>query len=328
METKVATNAVNRERITETERRIRPYIRRTPVVEVDGGDFGLDSIRLVLKLESLQHTGSFKPRGAFTNLLMREVPAAGVVAATGGNHGAAVAYAAQRLGKPARIFVPTVASRSKIERIRSCGAELVVTGERYADALAASEKWAAESGALRVHAFDQVETLLGQGTVGMEFEEQDADLDTLLVAVGGGGLIGGISAWYGGRVKIIGVEPEAAPTLERALAAGKPVDAPAGGIAADSLAPKRVGEIMFPIAQKWVEKVALVTDEAIVEAQEALWNRLRVVAEPGGAAAFAALLSGRYKPERGERVGVVVCGGNTTAVDFSDRVEKGAAGKT
>jgi len=328
VETKVATNAVNRERITETERRIRPYIRRTPVVEVDGGDFGLDSIRLVLKLESLQHTGSFKPRGAFTNLLMREVPAAGVVAATGGNHGAAVAYAAQTLGKPATIFVPTVASRSKIERIRSCGAELVVTGERYADALAASEKWAAESGALRVHAFDQVETLLGQGTVGMEFEEQDADLDTLLVAVGGGGLIGGISAWYGGRVKIIGVEPEAAPTLERALAAGKPVDAPAGGIAADSLAPKRVGEIMFPIAQKWVEKVALVTDEAIVEAQEALWNRLRVVAEPGGAAAFAALLSGRYKPERGERVGVVVCGGNTTAVDFSDRVEKGAAGKT
>ena len=328
METKVATNAVNRERIAETERRIRPYIRRTPVVEVDGGDFGLDSIRLVLKLESLQHTGSFKPRGAFTNLLMREVPAAGVVAATGGNHGAAVAYAAQRLGKPARIFVPTVASRSKIERIRSCGAELVVTGERYADALAASEKWAAESGALRVHAFDQVETLLGQGTVGMEFEEQAGKLDTLLVAVGGGGLIGGISAWYGGRVKIIGVEPEAAPTLERALAAGKPVDAPAGGIAADSLAPKRVGEIMFPIAQKWVEKVALVTDEAIVEAQEALWNRLRVVAEPGGAAAFAALLSGRYKPERGERVGVVVCGGNTTAVDFSDRVEKGAAGKT
>lgn len=328
METKVATNAVNRERITETERRIRPYIRRTPVVEVDGGDFGLDSIHLVLKLESLQHTGSFKPRGAFANLLMREVPSAGVVAATGGNHGAAVAYAAQRLGKPARIFVPTVASRSKIERIRGCGAELVVTGERYADALAASEKWAAESGALRVHAFDQVETLLGQGTVGMEFEEQAGKLDTLLVAVGGGGLIGGISAWYGGRVKIIGVEPEAAPTLERALAAGKPVDAPAGGIAADSLAPKRVGEIMFPIAQKWVEKVALVTDEAIVEAQEALWNRLRVVAEPGGAAAFAALLSGRYKPERGERVGVVVCGGNTTAVDFSDRVEKGAAGKT
>jgi len=327
VETRVATTAVNRERIAATERLIRPYVRRTPVVEVDGGDFGLDSIRVVLKLESLQHTGSFKPRGAFANLLTREVPASGVVAATGGNHGAAVAYAAKKLGKPARIFVPTVASPSKIERIRSCGAELVVTGERYADALAASEKWAAESGALRVHAYDQVETLLGQGTVGLEFEEQDAKLDTLLVGVGGGGLIGGIGAWYEGRVKIIGVEPEAAPTLERALAAGKPVDAPAGGIAADSLAPKRVGEIMFPIAQKCVEKVVLVSDEAIVEAQEALWNRLRVVAEPGGAAAFAALLSRRYEPQRGERVGVVVCGGNTTAVDFAKYAEKSVQGK-
>jgi threonine dehydratase len=320
--------AISREQIAATERVIRPYIRRTPVVEVDGGDFGLDSIHIVLKLESLQHTGSFKPRGAFANLLMRQVPAAGVVAASGGNHGAAVAYAAQKLGKLARIFVPTVASQSKIEQIQSYGAELVVTGERYADALAASERWAAESGALRVHAFDQVETLLGQGTVGMEFEEQDAELDTLLVAVGGGGLIGGIGAWYGGRVKIIGVEPEAAPTLARALEAGKPVDAPAGGIAADSLAPKRVGEIMFPIAQKWVKNVVLVADEAMVEAQEALWNRLRVVAEPGGAAALAALLSRQYKPERGERVGVLVCGGNTTAVDFTKRAEKAAEGKT
>jgi threonine dehydratase len=220
-----------------------------------------------------------------------------------------------------------VASPSKIERIRSYGAELVLTGERYADALAASEKWAAKSGALPIHAYDQLETLLGQGTVGMEFEEQDARLDTLLVAVGGGGLIGGIGAWYGGRVKIIGVEPAAAPTLERAIAAGKPVDAPAGGIAADSLAPKRVGEITFPLAQKWVKSVALVTDDAIVEAQEALWNRLRVVAEPGGAAALAALLSGRYVPERGERVGVLVCGGNTTAVDFTKSVEKAAAAK-
>jgi threonine dehydratase len=287
----------------------------------------MESVRVVVKLESLQHSGSFKTRGAFANLLMREVPPAGVVAATGGNHGAAVAYAAERLGQPARIFVPTVASPSKIERIRSYGAELVLTGERYADALAASEKWAAKSGALPIHAYDQLETLLGQGTVGMEFEEQDARLDTLLVAVGGGGLIGGIGAWYGGRVKIIGVEPAAAPTLERAIAAGKPVDAPAGGIAADSLAPKRVGEITFPLAQKWVKSVALVTDDAIVEAQEALWNRLRVVAEPGGAAALAALLSGRYVPERGERVGVLVCGGNTTAVDFTKSVEKAAAAK-
>jgi len=286
------------------------------VVEVDGGDFGLDGIRLILKLELLQHTGSFKARGAFTNLLRRQVPAAGVVAASGGNHGAAVAYAAMRLGKPARIFVPTVASPAKLERIRGYGADLVVTGDRYADALAAGEEWAAQSGALPVHAYEQVETLLGQGTVGLEFEEQDPRLDAVLVAVGGGGLIGGIAAWYGGRTKVVGVEPELAPTLFRALAAGHPVDSPAGGIAADSLAPRRVGEIMFPIAQASVSGVVLVTDEAIAAAQAALWRVLRVVAEPGGAAAMAAVLSGRYQASRGERVGVLVCGANTTAVSF------------
>jgi len=323
METMFSTG-IDRREIAQTAKLIRPYIRRTPIIEADGRDFGLDSPPVVLKLESLQHAGSFKARGAFANLLMREVPAAGVVAATGGNHGVAVAYAANRLGKPARIFVPTVASASKIERIRACGAELVIEGERYADALAASEKWAASSGALRIHAFDQRETLLGQGTLGLEFEEQDGKLDTLLVAVGGGGLIAGIASWYSGRIKIVGVEPEAAPTLERALKAGKPVDAPAGGIAADSLAPKRVGELMFPIAQKLVERVVLVTDEAIENAQEELWSKLRVVAEAGGAAAFAALLSGSYVPQRGERVGVVVCGGNTTAVDFRRHAGKSA----
>jgi threonine dehydratase len=224
-----------------------------------------------------------------------------------------VAYAAQKLGKPARIYVPTVSSPAKIERIRSYGAELVVTGERYADALAASEKWAAESGAMQIHAYDQEGALLGQGTVGMEFEEQES-LDTLLVAVGGGGLIGGIAAWYAGKVRIIGVEPELAPTLTKALEAGRPVDAPAGGIAADSLAPKRVGELMFPLAQKYVEQVILVEDGEIREAQRELWNRLRVVAEAGGAAAYAALLS-KYRPGKTERVGVLVCGGNTTAVD-------------
>jgi len=296
--------------------RDRPYIRRTPIVEVDGADFGLDGITLVLKLELLQHSGSFKARGAFANLLMREVPAAGVVAASGGNHGAAVAYAAMRLGKPVRIFVPTVASPAKLELIRGYGADLVVTGDRYADALAASVAWAAQSGALPVHAYEQVETLLGQGTVGLEFEEQDAALDSILVAVGGGGLIGGIAAWYGGRTKVVGVEPELAPTLFAALAAGQPVDAPAGGIAADSLAPKRVGELMFPIAQAYVSGVVLVPDEAIAAAQAALWNVLRVVAEPGGAAALAAVISGRYPARRGERVGVLVCGANTTAVSF------------
>jgi threonine dehydratase len=304
------------EAIARTYELIGPYIRRTPVVEADGADFGLGSIPLVLKLELLQHAGSFKTRGAFTNLLMRPVPPAGVVAASGGNHGAAVAYAAMKLRTPARIFVPSVASPAKMERIRGYGADLVVAGERYADALAASEEWAAKSGALPIHAYEQIETLLGQGTVGLELQEQSTRFDSLLVAVGGGGLIGGIAAWFAGRVKIVGVEPVAAPTLTQALQAGRPVDSEAGGIAADSLAPKRVGELMFPIAQRYVSRVVLVPDEAIQAAQAALWNVMRVVAEPGGAAAFAALLSGRYQPESGERVGILVCGANTTAVDF------------
>jgi len=307
---------VDRDRIARTYETIRPFIRRTPVIEVDGSDFGLDGVSLVFKLEFLQHSGSFKARGAFTNLLMRDIPDAGVVAASGGNHGTAVAFAAMKLKKPARIFVPEVASPTKLQRIREYGADLVVTGERYAAALAASEIWAAQSGALAVHAYDQVETLLGQGSVGLEFEEQSPKLDSLIVAVGGGGLIGGIAAWYGSRIRLVGVEPEAAPTLTRALEAGRPVDAEAGGIAADSLAPKRVGELMFPIAQMHVKSVVLVSDESIQEAQKALWNGLRVVAEPGGAAAFAALLSGRYRPGPGEKVGVLVCGGNTTAVTF------------
>src|SRR5713226_1478265 len=310
-------NQITRDRIIAAHQLIRPHIRRTPLVEVAGEDFGLGPIHLLFKLELLQLSGSFKARGAFTNLLTRTIPAAGVVAASGGNHGAAIAFAAMKLGKPARIFVPTVCSPEKIDRIRGYGANLVITGERYADALAASEAWVAETGALRIHAYDQIETLLGQGTVGLELEEQAPNLDTLLVAVGGGGLIGGVAAWYSGHIKIIGVEPEAAPTLTRALQAGHPVDSPAGGIAADSLAPKRVGELMFPIAQTYVQSVLLVSDRAIQQAQEALWKVLRVVAEPGGAAAFAALLSRRYQPKTGERVGVLVCGGNTSAVDFS-----------
>jgi len=309
--------SIDPDQIATTEKVIRPHIRRTPIIELDGSEFGLDSFPLVFKLELLQHSGSFKARGAFANLLLRKIPPAGVVAASGGNHGAAVAYAANKLGIPARIFVPTVASQEKIDRIRGYGAELVVTGERYAEALAASERWQTESGALAVHAYDQPETLLGQGSVGLEFEQQSPSLDSLLVAVGGGGLIGGVASWYANRIKIVGVEPEAAPTLHNALQAGRPVDSPAGGIAADSLAPKQVGALMFPIAQKHISGVTLVTDDAIQQAQQVLWKTLRIVAEPGGAAAFAALLSGRYKPQPGERVGVLVCGGNTAAVDFT-----------
>jgi threonine dehydratase len=308
--------AIGRSAIEATERVIRPHIRRTPVITANAADFGLASGPLHFKLELFQHAGSFKARGAFTNLLMRQVPPAGVVAASGGNHGAAVAYAAMKLGVPARIFVPSISSPAKIARIRDYGADLVVEGDRYADALKASEAWEAASGALAVHAFDQAETLLGQGTVGMELAEQVPELDTLLVAVGGGGLIGGIAAWYASRLEVIGVEPEAAPTLSSALAAGRPVDAEAGGLAADSLAPRRVGTLMFPIAQQHVARVVLVADEAIRAAQQALWSTLRIVAEPGGAAAFAAVLSGRHNPGPNERVGVLVSGGNTVAVDF------------
>jgi threonine dehydratase len=307
---------ISRQQIAATEPVIRPHIRRTPVVEIDAGDFGLAASPLTLKLEFMQHAGSFKARGAFANLCLRQVPPAGVVAASGGNHGVAVAYAAMRLGIRAKIFVPSICSPSKIQHIRDYRADLVVGGERYADALAASEAWVAETGALPIHAFDQIETMLGQGTLAMELEEQVPQLQTLFVAVGGGGLIGGIAAWHGGRVRIVGVEPETAPTLTRALEAGEPVDAEAGGIAADSLAPRRVGERGFPIIRRHVEQVVLVSDDAIRAAQEALWRTLRVVAEPGGAATLAALLSRRYEPRRGERVGVVVCGGNTVAVDF------------
>ena len=311
--------AIDRATIETTHAVIRPHVRVTPILELTGADAGLAAFPLTLKLELLQHSGSFKARGAFANLLLRAVPAAGVVAASGGNHGAAVAYAAMRLGVPARIFVPTVSSPAKIARIRGYGADLVVGGERYADALAASQAYVAESGALPVHAFDQAETLLGQGTLGLELAGQAPVLHTLLVAVGGGGLIGGIAAWYAGRVQVIGVEPEAAPTLFEALKAGAPVDAPAGGVAADSLAPRRVGELMFPIARAHVARVVLVSDDAIRAAQRQLWDSVRIVAEPGGSAAFAALLSGAYVPRPGERVGVVVSGGNTTAVDFAAR---------
>jgi len=307
---------ITRDRIAATEALIRPYVRRTPLIQADLADFGLTAAPLTFKLEMLQHSGSFKARGAFANLLLRKPTKAGVVAASGGNHGAAVAYAAQRLGVPATIFVPEITSPAKIERIRNYGAQLMVGGARYADALAASEAHVKATGAMAVHAYDQPETLLGQGSVGMEIEQDAPGIDTLLVAVGGGGLIGGVAAWCAGRIRVIAVEPEEAPTLHAAFAAGHPVDAPAGGIAADSLAPRQVGQLMFPIARAHVEKVLLVSDDAIRQAQAALWSTLRVVAEPGGAAAFAALLSGRYRPTHGERVAVLVCGANTTAVKF------------
>jgi threonine dehydratase len=312
----MAPERVTPEHISSTYALIREHVRHTPMLRADMKDFGAPALPISFKLELLQHSGSFKVRGAFASLLTRQVPAAGVVAASGGNHGAAVAYAAKQLGVRATIFVPSVASPAKIDLIRSYGAELVVGGDRYADALAASETYVAESGALPIHAYDQVETLLGQGTLGKEIEEDLPELTTLLVAVGGGGLIGGITFWFTDRIKIVAVESDGAPTLRDAFRAGRPVDAPAGGIAADSLAPKRIGELMFPLAQKYLQPPVLVSDDEIRQAQKALWDGMRIVAEPGGAAAFAALLSGKYVPSAQEKVCVLVCGGNTTAVNF------------
>jgi threonine dehydratase len=287
---------------------IAPHIRRTPTLPWDDA--------ICLKLELTQHAGSFKTRGAFANLLTRAVPPAGVVAASGGNHGAAVAYAAMKLGIKAKIFVPAISSPAKIARIRDFGAELVIGGDTYGEALAASEEYAGQSGALAIHAFDQPETMLGQGTLALEFMQQVPDLDTILVAVSGGGLIGGIAAWCAGRIRVVGVEPQASPTLTYALAAGKPVDAPVGGLAADALAPRRVGEQVFPIAKTFVDQVLLVSDGEIRAAQKALWEGGRIAVEPAGAAAFAAIRSGLYKSRAGEHIGVVISGGNSTAVNF------------
>ena len=309
---------ISRDEIRRTYDTIRPYIRRTPVVQIDLGE--LDPAvgswpAVTLKLEQLQCAGSFKARGAFANLLMREVPPAGVVAASGGNHGVAVAYAAHRRAVPARIFVPTVSAAAKTERIRRLGAELVVTGDRYADALAAAQAWEQSSGAMSVHAFDQPHTLLGQGTLALELAGQAGELDaggldTVLVPVGGGGLIGGIASWFAGSVRVIGVEPDGAPTLTRARAVGRPADAPAEGVAADALAPRRVGELVFPITQAYVEDVVLVGDAAILAAQRALWQAARIAAEPAASVGIAALLTGAYKPAPGERVAVVISGAN------------------
>jgi threonine dehydratase len=307
---------VDRARIEATERVIRPHLRTTPVIDIDPADVGVACARLALKLELMQHSGSFKARGAFSNLLQRSVPPAGVVAASGGNHGAAVAFAARKLGVRARIHVPTISNPEKVRRIRSFGADLVVAGDLYAEALALSQAWAAETGAIEVHAFDQDETMLGQGTLAAELERQVPDIDTVLVGVGGGGLVAGIAAWYAGRVAVIGVEPRAAPTLTRAFEAGHPVDAEAGGIAADSLAPRRVGERVFAIAKAHVARSVLVEDAAIAETQRFLWETVRIVAEPGAVAALSALRSGAYVPRPTERIAVVVSGGSTPAVDF------------
>ncbi len=306
---------IDKTEIQSASHRIAGHVRQTPVLALEEKAFGIDA-QIHLKLEFLQHAGSFKPRGAFNCILSSEVPSAGVIAASGGNHGAAVAYAAQKLGLPAEIFVPTISPSNKVDRLLQYGAQVNVVGATYAEALAASKERARATGALSIHAYDDPKVLAGQGTLGMELEQQLGPMDTVLIAVGGGGLIGGVAAWYESRVRIIGVEPELAPSLYKALEAGVPVDVEVSGIAADSLGARRVGELMFPIARKHVERVVLVTDDHIREAQKTLWDKLRIVAEPGGAAALAALLSGRYKPAPGERAAVVLCGANSQLSSF------------
>ena len=299
--------------IRSAHARIRGHIRRTPILETATPVVGAAPISL--KLECLQYSGSFKARGAFHNLLTRPALAAGCATASGGNHGAAVAFAAQKLGIRAHVFVPEIATPAKIAKIKAYGAEAIIGGGSYAEAQERCDQYVAESGALLVHPYDAVETIAGQGTLALEWEE-DLErlglrkLDTVLIAVGGGGLIAGAAAWFAGRVKVVGVEPDGSRALHAALEANAPVDVSVKSIAADSLGAKRVGELNFRIARRFVSSVVLVTDSAITQAQRRLWADVSVIAEPGGAAAFAAIASGAYRPEQDERVGVLVCGAN------------------
>lgn len=288
---------------------IRPHVRRTPVIELVAGSLGV-TVPLALKLESLQVSGTFKGRGAFHKLLASKVPAAGIIAASGGNHGAAAAYAARALGHKAEIFVPTIASPTKVARLKSCGAIVHQVGAVYAEARAASEKRAAETGALMVPAYEDEVVFAGAGSVALEFAEQ-ARFDTLLIAVGGGGLIAGCATAVADKVRIVAVETEGTPTLYEAMHAGRPVDVKISGIAADALGASRIGVPNFEVARRLVRDSILVSDDAVRAAQRALWDELRVIAEPAGATGLAALMAGAYRPAPGERAATLICGANT-----------------
>lgn len=293
------------ERISEAGARIAAHVRRTPVMQVEVG-----GVPIALKLEQMQHTGSFKARGAFNTLLQAAVPEAGIVAASGGNHGAAVAYAAAQLGHRARIYVPEIAGPAKIALIRAQGADLQVVPGAYAEAAARAAEWRVATGAMEVHPYDAEATVAGQGTVMREWEEQGLSADTVLIAVGGGGLIAGALGWLEGRRRVVAVEPETSCALHAALAAGAPMDVEVSGVAANALGARRIGDICFGLAQAQGVQSVLVRDAAILEAQAFLWRELRQLVEPAGATALAALLSGAYRPAVGERVAVLICGGN------------------
>lgn len=284
------------------------HVRRTPCVELEAGALGPGVPPVVLKLELLQRSGSFKARGATWQLLqqLEQARSAGVVAASGGNFGIAVADAARALGVPATVFVGSVTTAAKVERLRLLGAEVVVADGDYADALALSDQRAAATGALRVHAYDAADMVAGNGTMAAELD----GFDTVLVAVGGGGLLAGCLAWWGDSVGAVAVETEGTPTLHTAIAAGEPVDVAVGGRCADSLGARRVGAEAWAQVQAHGPESLLVSDEVVLDAQRRLWAACRLYAEPGGATALAALTSGAYVPEEGERVAVVVCGAN------------------
>ena len=310
-------DTVSPELIRSVHSRIRNQIRRTPVLHTAPGDFELPA-PVVVKLEQMQFSGSFKARGAFNTLLSNEIPPTGVTAASGGNHGAAVAFAANKLGELARIYVPESVAPAKVDLIRRYGADVHIEGETYADAAALCDDYAADTGALLVHPYDSIDTIAGQGTLGLEWEEQALGLDTVLVAVGGGGLIAGIAAWFDNRARVIGVEPTGCPTLHNALAEGRPVDVEVDSVASGALGARRCGDNVFRIARDRVEEVLLVDDDAILGAQQRLWRDFRIATEPGAATALAALLAGAYQPERNERVGVLICGGNADLAQLEE----------
>jgi threonine dehydratase len=302
---------VDPEKISAAWAQVRPYVLRTPIVQTDV--FGLP---LALKLEHMQHTGSFKARGAMNSLLSMDVPKVGLVAASGGNHGAAVAWAAARLGYKARIYVPEIAGPAKITLIKNLGADLVVVPGAYSNALEQALQYEAETNAAQIHAFDAPSTVAGQGTVMAEWEDQGLQADTVLIAVGGGGLIGGAMAWLEGRCKVIGVEPFNAPTLTKALQSGPQTTVDVSGIAANALGAKQVGRICYDLAMETGTKCVNVEDDAIAKAQLLLWENLRQLVEPAGATALAALLCGAYVPQQGERVAVMLCGANPAVSPF------------
>jgi threonine dehydratase len=303
---------ISRDDVNGAAHRIAGLTRLTPVLEADDGQVPGEAW---FKCEFLQHTGTFKARGALNRILASkergELTAAGIVVASGGNAGLANAFAAARLGVPATVFVPAAAPAVKVAKLKAIGAVVVQGGSEYAVAYQAAVAHAAETGAVYCHAYDQPEIAAGAGTVGSEVLAQVPGVDTLLVAVGGGGLMAGIAAAVEGQARVVAVEPDGAPTLHAALAAGQPVDVPVSGVASDSLGARRIGDIGFSVAVRTGVESVLVADPDIVAARSALWNGYRIVVEHGAAAAWAALLSGAYVPEPGERVAVVLCGANT-----------------